>query len=88
MTLLQNFFFAGITLFIKNHLGAGMKQNVSKIDRAIRLLIGLSIIVSGLISPSYWGIAGIYPVLTAVLGWCPLYLPFKSADPNTEKLIL
>ena len=32
--------------------------------------------------PKIWGFVGLIPVITGILGWCPLYLPFKI---NTNK---
>jgi hypothetical protein len=53
-----------------------MTCNVGKSDRAIRIVIGLAIIGIGWANGSWWGAVGIVPLLTALLGWCPLYLPF------------
>ena len=52
-----------------------MKSNVGKTDKVIRIVIGLLIGAAGYYYKSWWGIAGIVPVLTALIGWCPLYLP-------------
>ncbi len=60
-----------------------MSQNIAKIDRVIRLLIGLSVLIAGLTAPSWWGLLGVYPLLTAIGGWCPLYLPFRNTRQTT-----
>jgi len=53
-----------------------MKCNVGGIDRTIRVLLGLVIIGVGISFRSWWGAVGAVPILTAAIGWCPLYLPF------------
>ncbi|MFN3604872.1 MAG: DUF2892 domain-containing protein [Leptonema sp. (in: bacteria)] len=59
-----------------------MKQNVGKVDRIIRILIGLVMIGVGIFYQSWWGAIGIIPIITGGLGWCPAYLPFNI---NTNK---
>ena len=53
-----------------------MRCNVGKTDRIIRVLIGLVLISLGLYFNTWWGAVGVIPLLTAAIGWCPLYLPF------------
>ncbi|MEM7304166.1 MAG: DUF2892 domain-containing protein [Pseudomonadota bacterium] len=53
-----------------------MEYNVGDTERMIRILAGLIIIGLGFIFSSWWGIIGIVPVFTGILGWCPAYLPF------------
>ena len=48
--------------------------NVGNIDRALRLLVGASLV--GLAATGYvgaWGYIGIVPLLTGAIAWCPLY---------------
>lgn len=52
-----------------------MKTNVGGVDRTIRLLAGVGIIAWGVMNGSWWGALGLVPLLTATIGWCPLYLP-------------
>ena len=54
-----------------------MKCNVGKTDRDLRIIAGLAIICWGLATQNIWGAAGLIPLLTGVLRWCPAYLPFK-----------
>ncbi|PIR22951.1 MAG: hypothetical protein COV44_05450 [Deltaproteobacteria bacterium CG11_big_fil_rev_8_21_14_0_20_45_16] len=54
-----------------------MKCNVGKSDRAIRFVVGLCILGAGFYFHSYLGLIGLVPLLTALLKFCPLYLPFK-----------
>ena len=54
-----------------------MKKNMGTIDRTVRLLLGIALIAAVFIGPQTpWGWIGVVPLLTALLGWCPLYAPF------------
>ena len=51
-----------------------MKTNVGTLDRALRIVGGLALIVlafAGTIGP--WGYIGILPLATALVGSCPAY---------------
>ncbi len=56
-----------------------MGANVGSFDRGFRIVVGLVLIgwalgyVPG--SHSNWGWIGIVPILTALTGFCPAYLP-------------
>jgi hypothetical protein len=53
-----------------------MKANVGGIDRALRVLVGLGVLslLVVLEGGARWlGLIGLVPLLTAVLGYCPLY---------------
>ena len=52
-----------------------MKCNVGTIERVIRVVLGLGIIGAGVYAGSWWGAVGLVPLLTAAVGWCPLYKP-------------
>lgn len=52
-----------------------MMRNVGQMDRGIRVVAGLGIVAAGVYFKSWWGLVGLVPLLTATLGWCPLYLP-------------
>ncbi len=54
-----------------------MKKNVGTIDRTIRIIIGLVIISLIFWGPkSAWGLIGILPLMTGLVGWCPPYTLF------------
>lgn len=58
-----------------------MQTNVGTIDRIVRAVIGLALITltwAGTIGA--WGWIGVVPLLTAALGFCPIYtmLGFSS----------
>jgi hypothetical protein len=51
-----------------------MKANVGNIDKAIRLIVGLFIVIFiGFILNSWWGLLGIIPIFTVVTSRCLLY---------------
>ncbi|MGC2774278.1 MAG: DUF2892 domain-containing protein [Bradyrhizobium sp.] len=51
-----------------------MAQNVGKIDRLIRIIVGLAILSLTVIGPqTLWGLLGLIPLGTALIGWCPPY---------------
>ncbi len=50
-----------------------MKQNEGFLDRAIRVLAGLFIIWLGYTYYSIWGALGLIPLITGLVGFCPLY---------------
>ena len=69
-----------------------MQCNVGKADKIGRIIIGLVIIILGLYFKSWWGAIGLVPLLTALIGWCPLYVPLgiktcktEAAQPPAEK---
>jgi hypothetical protein len=56
-----------------------MNQNVGSADRVVRVVIGLALLslIWLLHGNMRWlGLIGLVPLLTAVVGFCPLYLPF------------
>ena len=55
-----------------------MKKNIGKIDKTLRIVIGLVIIAVGIIYKSWWGAVGLVPLLTAVISFCPIYLAIKA----------
>ncbi|MFH1672952.1 MAG: DUF2892 domain-containing protein [Pseudomonadota bacterium] len=63
-----------------------MQCNIGKVDRIIRVIVGLAIIILGIYFKSWWGVVGIVPLITAATGWCPAYFPFGiSTCKTTEK---
>ena len=60
-------------------------KNVGSADRAIRLILGLVIIGIGYYYQSWWGAIGIVPIFTALIGWCPAYLPFGINTCSAKK---
>lgn len=50
-----------------------MKKNVGKPDRTIRTLLGILFIAMGFFFSGWWAVLGIVLLVTAAIGWCPLY---------------
>jgi hypothetical protein len=51
-----------------------MNRNIGPIDRLIRVLIGLAALSLVFFGPkTLWGLLGLVPLLTAMVGWCPPY---------------
>ncbi len=61
-----------------------MKKNVGGIDRILRIVVGLALIVWGVVAQSWWGAIGIIPLFTGIISWCPAYLPFGISSCKTE----
>ena len=53
-----------------------MKQNVGTADRIVRAVFGLAAGAAGLYYQSWFGLVGLVFLGTALIGWCPAYLPF------------
>lgn len=68
-----------------------MKSNVGTVDRVIRMaagvvLLSLVFILEG--NARWWGLVGLLPLATGLIGWCALYVPFgidtRRAGPSTS----
>jgi hypothetical protein len=53
-----------------------MTANIGGIDRALRIILGTALIIWGVIAGSFWGVLGLIFLITGIIKWCPLYLPF------------
>lgn len=62
-----------------------MKQNIGCIDRFFRIATGLGLILWGVATKNLWGLIGIIPLFTAVIGLCPVYLPFGFSSCKKAK---
>jgi Protein of unknown function (DUF2892) len=56
-------------------------NNIGTVDRILRIIVGVALLAAFLILPStsslhYFYLIGIVPLLTAVIGSCPLYSLF------------
>lgn len=51
-----------------------MKPNVGMTDRAIRVVAGLAVLSLTVTGPATaWGYLGLIPLVTGLVGWCPVY---------------
>lgn len=49
-------------------------NNEHVVERVIRILIGVALLALVVVGPrSYWGLLGLVPLVTGVIGSCPLY---------------
>lgn len=53
-----------------------MQANMGTADRVIRLVAGLVVVGAGIYFGSWWGAVGLVLIATALMRWCPAYLPF------------
>lgn len=51
--------------------------NIGMIDRIIRAIVGIGLIVWGFATQNVWGAVGIIPLATAAFSFCPLYALLK-----------
>jgi len=59
-----------------------MTANVGGIDRTIRIIAGLAILSLFFVlgEPNrWWALAGLIPLGTGLIRWCPAYLPFGAS---------
>jgi len=51
-----------------------MPRNEGTLDRALRIIVGIVLLSLIVIGPqSLWGLVGIIPLVTGLIGFCPLY---------------
>lgn len=64
-----------------------MKTNEAIWDRMIRVVLGLGLLSLVFVGPQTpWGIVGVVPLLTGLVGFCPLYrLVGLSTCPASTK---
>jgi hypothetical protein len=52
-------------------------QNEHKVERAVRIVVGLAALAMVFVGPQSWfGLLGLVPLATGLLGSCPLYTLF------------
>ena len=51
-----------------------MKANVGGIDKILRIAVGIALIAMAYMNVvGVWGYIGVVPLLTGLIGWCPVY---------------
>ncbi|MOA08867.1 hypothetical protein D3C78_1286670 [compost metagenome] len=51
-----------------------MQCNVGKTDKILRIIAGLALLLLGATGViGWWGLIGLVPLATGLLGWCPAY---------------
>jgi hypothetical protein len=63
-----------------------MKTNVGQRERIIRTILGVVIMGAGYYYQSWWGLIGLVPLGTGLVGYCALYtvLGLNSCPTTTE----
>ena len=61
-----------------------MKTNIGNIERGIRIVAGLVLVVLAATGTvGWWGWLGLLPMATGLMGWCP---PYALLGINTCKV--
>lgn len=61
-------------------------RNEHTIDRAIRVILGIALLSLVVIGPkTMWGLLGLIPLITGLVGSCPLYRIFKINTAEMQK---
>jgi hypothetical protein len=61
-------------------------KNEAKIERVLRVVVGLGVLSLTVIGPkTMWGLIGIIPVVTGLIGSCPLYTIFGFSTCPVKK---
>jgi hypothetical protein len=51
-----------------------MKQNVGGIDKILRIILGIALVAATVLGYlPIWGYIGVVPLVTGLVGFCPLY---------------
>lgn len=54
-----------------------MTRNIGSLDRIARIIVGVVLLALVFVGPkTMWGLIGIVPLVTALMGNCPLYSIF------------
>ena len=61
-----------------------MKHNVGRVDKIIRITLGIAIGIAGFYFKSWLGLIGIIPIFVALISWCPFYAPFKISTKKND----
>ena len=52
-----------------------MTRNEGTVDRVLRVIVGLAILSLAFVGPkSAWGYVGLIPLITGLVGTCPIYM--------------
>jgi hypothetical protein len=62
-----------------------MKINEASWDRGIRVVLGLALLSLTIVGPhTLWGLVGIVPLVTGIVGFCPIYALFGFSSCSIE----
>ncbi len=61
-------------------------RNVHNFERFLRVLVGIGILSLAFVGPETpWGFLGIVPIVTGLIGTCPLYTVFGFSTCPAKK---
>jgi len=64
-----------------------MAPNIGGIDRALRAIAGVAVLSLTFVSyQSWYALLGLVPVVTALVGWCPLYALLGMSTCQAKKM--
>jgi fatty acid desaturase len=58
-----------------------LPENMSRTERALRVVVGAVLIGLAIGVPTAWGWIGLIPFLTGAVGSCPFYRMFRTQTP-------
>jgi hypothetical protein len=65
-----------------------MKPNIGTIDKAVRIFAGVFVLSLMMWGPrTMWGLVGLVPLVTAAMGFCPLYTLLRVSTRKKEAVI-
>jgi hypothetical protein len=64
-----------------------MLSNIGKIDRLIRIAAAFVIAFGSIYLGVLWAILGIVILLTAIIGWCPIYALLRLSTTKEQEEI-
>ncbi len=63
-----------------------MNKNIGSTDKILRIIVGIILLSLYFFGPqTAWGLLGLIPILTALVGVCPAYIPLKINTIKKEK---
>lgn len=68
-----------------------MNHNEGTIDRVVRIVLGLGLLALTVIGPqTWWGFIGVVPLLTGIVGFCPLYslMGIRTTSPSKSTVTI
>lgn len=61
--------------------------NEGAVDRALRVVLGLGLLSLIFVGPqTLWGLVGLVPLLTGLVGMCPLYSLFGVSTCSVKRV--
>lgn len=64
-----------------------MLSNIGKADRLIRIALAFVVVFTSIFIGRLWAILGMVILLTAIVGWCPIYAVFRMSTTTEHEEI-